>query len=125
MASVKQSKPAVRKRPVTRTVKPSTKKRSRDTSPRHVVLLDRSGTLVRRCTASRETTYLLNLRNGHYYDQVNLTTFVQRIRAHEYADGAFPGWACGKDHTYPVHRKRIIAALKLGSAHPEESERAP
>ena len=96
MASVKQSKPAVRKRPVTRTVKPSTRN-GRATHRRATWFFwTDPGLSCGAALASRETTYLLNLRNGHYCDQVNLTTFVQRIRAHEYADGAFQAGRAGK-----------------------------
>lgn len=88
------------------------------------VLLDRAGNIVRRCDAPKGAPYLLNLRDGHYYDAANRTTFVQRAETRlDYTSakcptcGAFPGWACGPDHTFPLHRARIVAALRQCTTH--------
>ncbi len=83
-----------------------------------VILLDRSGSVVRRCEAPRGTPFVLNLRDGHYYDAANPTTFVRRsdVKADYLCVGcptcdAFPGWACGRSHVDPIHRARIVASL--------------
>ena len=83
-----------------------------------VILLDRSGTVVRRCEAPRGTPFVLNLRDGQYYDAANPTTFVRRAEGKAaYLSvecptcDAFPGWACGRSHVDPIHRARIVASL--------------
>ena len=118
---MKHQKTASRAHRGTRTASPPPRK-ARDTSDRHVVLLDRSGNTVRRCTAPRSATYLLNLRDGHYYDLVNPTTFVQRGAKVGYLSVECPtcdawiGWACGKSHVDPIHRARIVEVLKVSAS---------
>jgi hypothetical protein len=88
------------------------------------LLLDRSGAAVRRCEIPTGATFVLNFRDGHYYDAANPTTFVQRVGvtpdAHNFflsapcpvkSCEAWPGWACGTCHADPIHRSRIVASL--------------
>lgn len=123
-ATVKQQKTAARAHSDTRTPNPPPK-RTRDSSPRHSVLLDRAGNVVRRLPVPRGNTFLLNVRDGHYYDAANTTTFVRRVGAEPGSSSLFlrvpcpvrrcdawPGWACGNCHADPIHRSRIVAALK-------------
>jgi hypothetical protein len=92
-----------------------------------VVLLDRSGAVVRRCEAPPGATFVLNTRDGHYYDAANPTTFVQRVGVTPDTHNLFlsaacpvkrcdawPGWACGNCHADPIHRSRIVASLAAG-----------
>lgn len=92
-----------------------------DTSPRHSVLLDQSGAIVRRCPVPRGVTFVLNPRDGRYYDRANPTTFVQRsdvkvdylsVPCPVQTCTPFPGFACRECHVDPIHRSRIVAALK-------------
>lgn len=83
------------------------------------VLLDTKGAVVRYCAVVRGTPYLLSLRDGRYYDRANNTTYVQRsdakldfLRVQCPTCHAWEGWACGRDHTCPIHRARIVAALQ-------------
>lgn len=95
-----------------------TRRSGRKTS--HVVLLDLSGSVVQRSSVPRGTTFLLSTRDDHYYDAANPTTFVRRtpdridfLSVECPTCQAFIGWACGSDHTYPIHRARIVEALKV------------
>jgi hypothetical protein len=125
---VKQQKTATRAHRGTRTASPP----PRDKAPRHIVLVGLSGIIIRRCTLPREATYCLNLRDGNYYDRANPTTFVQRspvkldfLSVECPTCDAFVGWACGVDHTFPLHRARILMSLATGSAHRESAPVQP
>jgi hypothetical protein len=90
------------------------------------VLLDLAGNVVRRLPVPRGTWFLLNPHDGFYYDAVNPTTFVRRygikpLPAYFFLRAtcpvlkcdAWPEWSCGNCHADPIHRSRIVKALKL------------
>ena len=91
-----------------------------------VCLLSADGATVRRVKTPRGTTFILNLKDRRYYDAVgprNPRVFI--ARADKKADllsvecpccGARAGWACGRDHTDPIHRARIVRALQTNGA---------
>ncbi len=85
---------------------------------RLATLLDHSGRTVRRCEVPGDAPFVLNLKDGKYYDFANETTYVELGHDVDFLSvacpvcDAWPDWACGTAHVDPVHRSRIVAALE-------------
>ena len=83
------------------------------------LLFSEDGRIVRRVPVPPYSPFVLNMRDGLYYDYVQFGTYV--LRTDEKFDplkvecptcGSWTGWACGKSHVDPIHRARIVLALR-------------